>query len=1108
MVELAIPVLVTVGQRDVYEVTLPRLTDKWRGPSLATLLDDVALALMERLPREAPERMPLYLASPHVELRKVPVTLTTKRGKGEDPEVWKGRLSVVFWRWPDDKLYLATIPRLSPELFAVSTPGALEAGTHAFVAAWAEKHGSVAHAASAAHEHLELLSVEVSFPSPLPSQPRRRPSPRSSVRKKATPAPRPPVDRSVPPVTLRSVARNLSAAAQDGRLGHAYAREALLELLLPELCADSAAILLVGPTGVGKTAIVHELVHRLIARQTGVKDRTDVWQVDGNRIIAGMSVVGAWEQRLTEMVTELSARGDVLYVEDLPVLAFTGRSAHGNANVAELLAPHLERGELRVIGECTEERLAAVRDEAPGFFEHFRVVYVPELDEATTLEVLEPLVRQLVRSDEAVVSLDTLTAVLGLTRRFQGARALPGRAVSVLASLLDERVTEGVDRDALGRRKVGVPELVAHYSRRTGLPRFVLWEREARDQQALVEHFTRRIVAQPAAVEAAVDVVTLLEQGLNDPGRPLATFLFVGPTGVGKTETAKALAELLFGSGDRLVRFDMSEFQDRGSVARLIGDRHTPSGELTRRVEGQPFSVVLLDEIEKAHPAVFDALLGVLGEGRLTNALGRTVDFTSTIIIMTSNLGVREAGRRVGFAGDRGAEAEAAHVDAARRFFRPELYNRIDRVVSFRALDRAAVAPLVQRQLAALLGRRGLERSSVLVEVEPELVETLIDRGFDPRYGARSLRRELEQRLALPLAEHLVQHHGAPLTLATLGSDGDEVKLSLAWPEPVVRAALPLPSIADWATLDARLVSLREALAQLAQDDDVVALERERSILLRRHNQGELTPDGEAALDAWSEMLAERVTLARELGELEESLRTDEPFVERVVELQRPRLDWSRHRAVQIPEVRLAPVARGSLRAETVAAAIALELRFASLVQRVRAARGPRVRNALLRLWPFDRSSRRFAWELREAWVEAWSRMGTATPFVLPEGSDVWVTEHGVEGRAYAVELSGPGALAWAREEVGWVLDVSEQGASKASDLVAVEEVGDDTEAAARLAALPNTRPELPLRRHLVSSRLTDDETGVVLRRGHTLGRELREVGLLRIFARYREVSR
>jgi ATP-dependent Clp protease ATP-binding subunit ClpC len=668
MVELAIPVLVTVGQRDVYEVTLPRLTDKWRGPSLATLLDDVALALMERLPREAPERMPLYLASPHVELRKVPVTLTTKRGKGEDPEVWKGRLSVVFWRWPDDKLYLATIPRLSPELFAVSTPGALEAGTHAFVAAWAEKHGSVAHAASAAHEHLELLSVEVSFPSPLPSQPRRRPSPRSSVRKKATPAPRPPVDRSVPPVTLRSVARNLSAAAQDGRLGHAYAREALLELLLPELCADSAAILLVGPTGVGKTAIVHELVHRLIARQTGVKDRTDVWQVDGNRIIAGMSVVGAWEQRLTEMVTELSARGDVLYVEDLPVLAFTGRSAHGNANVAELLAPHLERGELRVIGECTEERLAAVRDEAPGFFEHFRVVYVPELDEATTLEVLEPLVRQLVRSDEAVVSLDTLTAVLGLTRRFQGARALPGRAVSVLASLLDERVTEGVDRDALGRRKVGVPELVAHYSRRTGLPRFVLWEREARDQQALVEHFTRRIVAQPAAVEAAVDVVTLLEQGLNDPGRPLATFLFVGPTGVGKTETAKALGRVfvrLVAAIGALRHERVSDARERRAAGGRSRGARTESSRA--RFARSPSRVVLFDEVEKAHPAVFDALLADAGRGaRVRRRWAARPTSRACVIVMTSNLGVREASARAGFSRNDPDEARRHYVRTAR----------------------------------------------------------------------------------------------------------------------------------------------------------------------------------------------------------------------------------------------------------------------------------------------------------------------------------------------------------------------------------------------------------------------------------------------------------
>ncbi len=1124
MAELSIPVLVSVSAREIYEVALPRTGDRWRGPSLATLLDDVALALMERLPKEQPERMPLYESCPHVELRKVKVEVRTGGGaaapgrgsreraaKDEERPLWKGRVSVVVSRWPEDRFAVATIPRLSPEVFAVSTPAALERSVTAFLEAWSEKHGALDHAACDDREFLEILHFEADHPSPLPSQPLRRPSRKRKKKldpnKPAEPAP---PKKNLPPVTLRAVARNLTTAALDGRLHRAHAREPLIVQLLAELSGDSAALLLVGPSGAGKTAIVHELVHRLSARSSGLHDRTDVWQVDGNRLIAGMSVVGAWEQRLADMVHELMARQDVLYVEDLPVLAFTGRTAHGDSNVAELLSPHLERRELRVIGECTEERLAAVRDEAPGFFEHFRVVYVPELDEGTTLEVLAQIARHAVPSDEATVELETLEGVLSLTRRFQGAQALPGRATAVLASLLDERAPEDAPRDELGRRRIGLAELIAHYGRRSGLPRFVLWEREAREHAQIEAYFARRIVAQPQAVEAAVDVVTLLEQGLNDPGRPLSTFLFVGPTGVGKTETAKALAELLFGSTDRLVRFDMSEFQDLGSVTRLFGDRASPSGELTRRVEHQPFSVVLLDEIEKAHPAVFDALLGVLGEGRLTNALGRTIDFTSTIIVMTSNLGVREAGRRTGFAGDRQAEAEATHLDAARRFFRPEMYNRIDRVVSFRALDRGALDPLVRRLLAGMLGRRGLQRSSVLVDVEPELVETLIDRGFDPRYGARSIRRELEQRLALPLAEHLVAHHGAPLTLATLGAAGDDVKLSLSWPAPVLRAALVLPPIASWSALEGRLQALVDALHRLEHDPDLVAIQRERTILLASHNRGDLTGEGQAALDAWSTILAEREAILREAGELHGRAVEVEAFEEEVVELITEVRSWhSRQPFKKGPEVRLTREGRGVLRPEVVEALVAIELRFAGLVRQVRVSRGPRERSALVRFTPFDEASRPWALELAQAWAEAWDGRGTAT--VLGRRGGRWSAlatppsaDEARELSALAVELVGPGALGWAAEELGWVLDVVERGADKHSALVAIEEVGDGTEAAAWLGSLPSGRAELPLRRHLVNGRLEDGETGVRLARSG-LARALREIDLRRVYARFLE---
>lgn len=853
---LHVPVMVSVDKRGVHDVLLPGLSNRvFRGVSLAELLDDVALHLMETVPDADPRALPRLRLCPDVELRRVKTTARIG-GTPRKPVMWTGRLSVVVTRWKNDGFYTCRVPRLGTAPFAVDRTADLEAALSRHVTQWAEGRELDPEALEPytcrGYEYIEVLEVDTELPSVLPSKPAPRKKKKEKKargpkarRRKPGEAPARPKRRLVPPRALRQVGTDLTHKAIDGRLGRTFGRDALVEQVMAQLERPGAAILLVGPSGVGKTAIVYEVVRRLAARGEALHDRSDVWEVDGNRIIAGMSVVGAWEQRCKDMVAELEARQDVLFVDDLPGLVYTGRTAQADTHVAGYLEPHIARGEIRVIGECTPERLEATREEAPGFFSRFHVVQVPELDEAQTLMVLVDTLRAVEAREPVSIAPEVLETILALTRRFLRRQCHPGKGVSLLQRLVGDHAK--VVRDARGRRVLDREALVDFFARRTGLPRFVLWEQQSRPHAEVLEHFGRRIIGQPAASAAAAEIVCVLQQGLDDPERPLATLLFVGPTGVGKTETAKALAEYLFGHADRLIRFDMSEFRDPWSTARLFGDRLQPEGELTRRVAQQPFSVVLFDEIEKAHPRVFDAFLQVFGEGRLTNAAGRTTDFCNAILIMTSNLGVRDAQRALGFAGVEGSREATHYRKAAEGFFRPEFFNRIDRIVPFRSLARDDLAPLVKRTLADILGRRGLRRSGVMVEVEPALVELLVDQGFDPRYGARSMRRALEQRLTVPLARRLVTQPVDRTTLVQLYRSGDDIGMTLWALETVPAAGARLDAIRGWDAIRERVAEARADLAGLLDGGALAAREAERAGLLSRFNAarsgGEALPD-------------------------------------------------------------------------------------------------------------------------------------------------------------------------------------------------------------------------------------------------------------------------
>ncbi len=848
--ELSLPMLVSRKGPRLLHCWLPHWPElSVEGTSLSELKDDLALEVMERFLQTSPAEAWRFQVAPHLKLKRVTVDTVAKDPEDGRSYALQGKVSVLLEKWPDDDFWLAT-PTQAPALaFPLQQPSELDEVLAMVLRAHCLKTRAetLAGLVEEPDERLELLDVDADAPTALP---------KASVAlrvKRATPKTRGKdaakagtTDEETPEQkeqrrararlavsTLRQIGKNLAHQARDGELGRAYGREALVNGLVETLLArEGVGLVLVGEGGVGKTALVHEVTRRFVDRLTSRGTRRDVWRVDGNQFIAGMSYVGQWEARARQLVQELKDTGDVLYVDDLASLVYAGRHSKGDTHVAQYLEPHLARGELTVVAECSPERFERVKEEAPSFAALFDVVQVPALSEAQSLSVLLGVLRELEASEPAALTPrltpDVLELVLSLSGRFFSHRALPGRAVRVLEQVLSgEGVVEGQTR------RFRATDAFEAVRRETGLPDFVLGGAPPKTRAQLVRELSSLVAGQPEAVEAAVDAVLTLQLSVQDPDKPLANYLFVGPTGVGKTETAKALASLLFGSPERLVRFDMSELATPDGITRLLGTPGAPDGELVTALRTQPFCVVLFDEVEKAHPRVFDALLQFLGEGRLTDAKGHTLDGRNAVVVMTSNLGVREAASTTGF-GEKDPHSAAQHyVAAAKAFFRPELFNRLDRVVPFRSLDQPALRRVVERALQGLLSRRGLRHGNVLVDVEPELLELLVEQAFDPRYGARPLKRLLEKKLAVPLAHHLLGRTPDELAVVELLRRADDVQLSVRL---LARAAtVPLRPADGWTLpkLTAEARKAKEHVARLLETKAARALASARAATLR-----------------------------------------------------------------------------------------------------------------------------------------------------------------------------------------------------------------------------------------------------------------------------------
>ena len=623
-------------------------------------------------------------------------------------------------------------------------------------------------------------------------------------------------------VVLDQFGRNLTAAARESKLDPVIGRSDEMERVMQVLSRRTKNNpVLIGEPGVGKTAVVEGLAQAIVRDDVPetLKDK-QLYTLDLGSLVAGSRYRGDFEERLKKVLKEIRTRGDIiLFIDEIHTLVGAG-AAEGAIDAASILKPMLARGELQTIGATTLDEYRKHIEKDASLERRFQPIQVDEPSVDDTVEILRGLRDRYEAHHRVSITDDALHAAAVMADRYISDRFLPDKAVDLIdeagarlriqrmstppeikefdarieqvrqekeaaidgqdfegaASLRDKEQQLQDERNrkerqwreeaATGIAEVDEDMIAEVLSKSTGIPVFRLSETEAERLRNMEDELHRRVIGQDEAVKSLSRAIRRTRAGLKDPNRPTGSFIFAGPTGVGKTELAKTLAEFLFGDEDALITLDMSEFQEKHTVSRLFGAPpgyvgYEEGGQLTERVRRRPFSVVLFDEVEKAHADLFNSLLQILEEGRLTDSQGRVVDFKNTVIIMTTNLGTRDISRGVqtGFQSisdtQTGYERMKATVqEELRQHFRPEFLNRVDDVIVFPQLSREEIVEIVDLFVKSLQER--LTEQNLSIELDDEAKHLLANRGYDPSMGARPLRRTVQDMLEDKLSEKLL----------------------------------------------------------------------------------------------------------------------------------------------------------------------------------------------------------------------------------------------------------------------------------------------------------------------------------------------------------------
>src|SRR5919107_250800 len=653
-------------------------------------------------------------------------------------------------------------------------------------------------------------------------------------------------------ILLDLFGRNLTKLAAEGKLDPVVGRQTEIERVMQILSRRTKNNpVLIGEPGVGKTAVVEGLAARISSNQVPeILKGKQIYTLDLAALVAGSKYRGEFEERLKKVMKEIMQRGDIiLFIDEIHNLVGAG-AAEGAIDAASILKPALARGELQTIGATTLDEYRKYLERDSALERRFQQIRVDQPSTEDTVQILRGLRDRYEQHHRVGITDEALAAAAELADRYISDRFLPDKAIDLIdeaasrariksmtappvyRDLEEEIETTRRDKEAAieaqefekaanlrdkerqltnkkreleeqwrsgesgERPEIGEEEIADIVSMWTGIPVFKLTEAETQKLMRMEDELHKRVIGQQPAIEAVSKAIRRSRAGLKDPKRPTGSFIFLRPSGVGETGLGNTPAQFLFGDEDAMVRIDMSEYMEKHSVSRLVGSPpgyigYDEGGQLTEAVRRKPYSVLLLDEIEKAHPDVFNILLQILEDGRLTDAQGRTVDFRHAIVIMTSNIGASEIARNTGIGFTVGDETGMSYEDMKnrvmgelKRVFRPEFLNRIDDVIVFHKLQKEEIKTIVELLLRRI--RQSLAERELQLELTEEAKELLVDKGWDPSMGARPLRRAIQRYIEDPLADEVLRAElpAGATVMVERAPEGTEPEVSLTVREP------------------------------------------------------------------------------------------------------------------------------------------------------------------------------------------------------------------------------------------------------------------------------------------------------------------------------------